>query len=381
MNSEILSQKLSPKQKRILGEVWVEMVTDSEKAPNNIGEMNTNEIKRYLFKSVMEDIERFVEKLGLRIDAKLVESIKTIGDLEEKSALELEYIKQVHAQVDKIVQRFNRSRDRSTKWDSWPKRMRETKEFNCVGAALIGICLLEKGGIKSYYGKPYGHVVNIARLSNGDWWYVDFRNGKQNVVKLRPEETMIAGMPVLKIDQLSLPYKIIPLFDNPEAAGSILGNLSELKREAEDENKSDKDIDKREAKEYLKKYEQNFEKVNFSLLHHLLYPRSSEIMKTNEMQKEEARIDSMRDSEKSVQEYIKTLTGRQKEALIKEIKAKKKDIEDLFLKKNDSVLQEISLELKRVLMLYLESLRHLREKQPEMYQEILNKIVDRIRSV
>jgi hypothetical protein len=259
--------------------------------------------------------------------------------------------------------------------------MRETKEFNCVGATLLGVYLLEKGGIKSQYGNPHGHVINIAKLSNGEWWYVDFRNGKQNIIKLEPEETEVSAVPTLKINQANIDYRIIPLYDNSEAAGSVLGNLSSLKHEAEDESTSDEDIEKREAKEYLKKYGQNFQEADFSLLHQSLYPKFIEFDKTDEMQKEIARIDSMRDFEKPVQNYTKTLTKEQEKALVEEIKTKKDDIENLFYKDDESVLQSVSSELKRVLELFLESLKNVKEKQPEVYQEAIDKIVGRIRNL
>ena len=327
----------------------------------------------------MKDIEKFSEELGLRIDAELVKKIQNAKSLEEKSTLELEYIKQAHTQINEIVQKFNRSADKSTKWDSWPKRMRETREFNCVGATLLGINLLEKGGIKSYYGNPYGHVVNIVKLSNGEWWYVDFRNGK--LIKLEPEKTTIAGVPTLKINQPDIDYKIIPLYDNSEAAGSVLGNLSSLKHEAENESTPGEDIEKKEAKEYLEKYSQNFQKADFSLLHQSLYPKFIKFYKTDEMKKEISRIDSMRDFEKPVQNYMKTLTKEQEKVLIEEIKIKKNGIEDLFYKENESVFQDVSPELKKVLELFLENLKSVKERQPEIYQEVIDKIVGKIKNL
>lgn len=382
METDIEQQELSPEQKKILGEVWTEMVIDNGSVPENIGEMTQTEVKKYLFESLMKDIEKFSEELGLRIDAELVEKIQNAESLEEKSALELEYIKQAHVQVDEIVQKFDRSADKSTYWDSWLKRMRETKEFNCVGATLLGIYLLEKGGIKSQYGRPHGHVINIAKLSNGKWWYVDFRNGKQNIIRLEePEETTISDVPALKINQPTIDYRIIPLHDNSEATGSVLGNLSSLKHEAEDESTPDEDIEKKEAKEYLERYGQNFQKADFSLLHQSLYPKFIGFDKTDEMMKEIARIDSMRDFEKPVQNYTKTLTKEQEKALVVEIKTKKEDIENLFYKEDESVLQDVSPELKKVLELFLESLRSVKEKQPEVYQEAIDKIVGRIRNL
>jgi hypothetical protein len=285
--------ELTSEQKKILGEVWTEMVVDNVDVPENIDEMTQDEVKRWLFESIMKDTEIFAEELGLKIDNDLVEKIRKTKNLDKKSALELEYIKKAHSQVDDIVQRFDKLARKSTKWDSWPKKMRETKEFNCVGATLLGIHLLENGGIKSYCGNPADHILNIVKLSNGEWRYVDFMNGKQNIKKIEPEEATIARVPVLKIKQQNIDYKLIPIYENSEVAGSVLGNLSCLEQEAEDPNTPDENIEKKEAKKYLEKYGRNFQKADFSLLQESLYPKLIEVDDTEEMQQEIERINTM----------------------------------------------------------------------------------------
>ena len=374
-------QEISPEQKKILGEVWAEMVVDNSDTPKNISSMTTEEIKKWLFESAMKDVESFTNELGLKNDQVLIEKIQKTENLGEKSALELKYIRNVHAQVDSLVHNFDRSENKSTKWDSWPKRMRETKEFNCVGATLLGINLLEKGGIKSYYGNPGGHVVNIAKLSNGEWWYVDFRNGKQNIIRIEPEETFLADVLVLKINHLSIDYKLIPIYENSEAACSILSNLASLKSAAENKNIPDENIENKEAKEYLEKYKSNFEKTDFSLFHKILYSKFITVRKTKEMQGEIRRINNMREFEKPIQAYTKTLSKEQKEFIIEEIKSKKEFIGNLFYKDDQSVLQKSSPELKKILELYLENLRKTKENQPEIYKEAIDKIIGGIRKL
>jgi hypothetical protein len=373
--------ELTSEQKKILGEVWTEMVIDDGKAPEAIGEMTTVEIKQYLFESIMNDIEKFSQELGLEIDSELIEKIQNT-ESPEKATLELEYIKQVHAQVDKIVKKFDNSANKSTKWDSWPKRMRETKEFNCVGATLLGMYLLKKSGIESFLGNPHGHVLNIAKLSNGDWWYVDFRNGSRNIIKLEPEKEIIADVPTLKINQPNIDYRLIPLYDNSEVAGSILGNLSSLKREAEDESVSNEDIEKQEASKYLEKYGQNFEKADFSLLNQALYSKRFELKETAEMQEEIGRINRLRNFEKPVQDYTRTLTPGQQDILIAELKTRREEIENLFYKEDEAILSDAdaSKGLKETLKIFRQSLKNVKD-QPEIYEEAIDKFIGRIRGL
>lgn len=381
IESDIEQKELTPEQKIKLGESWTEMVVNDTNLPKNIGDMTNEGIKKWLFESTMKDIETFANELRLQIDQNLIEKIQKTESPDEKSAFELEYIRSVCAQVDEITQNFDKSGNKSAKWDSWPKRMRETKEFNCVGATLLGIHLLEKGGVKSYYGNPGGHVLNIANLSNGEWYYVDFRNGKQNIIKIDTEETTLAKVPVLKINHPSIDYRLIPLYENSEAPCSILSNLSSLKRTAENQIIPNENIEKKEAKEYLEKYESNFKKADFSLFHQTLYPEFIKVEETKEMQKEIERIDNVRDIEKPNRDYTKTLSKEQEAAIIKEIKNKKEAIGNLFYKEDESILREASLELKKILELYLENLRKIKEKQPEVYQETIDKIVGGIRNL
>lgn len=380
---DLEKQELTPEQKRTLGKSWTEMAVDNTPVPENIEEMDNKDFKKWLFESTMKDVESFANELGLQADQSLIEKIQKTESLNEKSAIELEYIRSAHAQVDKIVQNFDHSGNKSTKWDSWPKRMRGTKEFNCVGATLLGINFLEKGGIKSYYGNPGGHVLNIARLSNGDWWYVDFRNGENSVIKIEPKETSIAGVPVLKINNPSIDYKLIPIYENSEAPCSILSNLSAMKRNVEDQNIPDENIEKKEAREYLEKHKSNFAKVDFSLFHQTLYSKFIEVEETKEMQEEIRRIDNIREFEKPIQDYIKTLSKEQEKTVIEEIKSKKEAIGDLFYKDDESILHlhEVSPKLKKILGLYLENLRKTKEKQPEIYQETVDKIIGGIRNL
>ncbi len=388
MNSEISNfeinseqSELNSEQKRALCDLWTKMIVDNTEVPENIEIMSHEEIKKWLFESIMNDIERFTEELGIQIDIDLVEKIKKEEDMDKKSALELEYINKVHAEVDKIVQKFVESGEKSTTWDSWPKRMRETKEFNCVGATLLGINLLEKGGIKSYYGRPHEHVVNIAKLANGEWWYVDFRNGKQNIIKIEPDETKIADVSVLEVKQSNIDFGLIPIFDNSEAAGSMLDNLDSLKNCVENENIPNDDIEKKEAKEYLKKYDQNFQKVDFSLLRQSLYPKFVEIEKTEEIKHEADKINKMGDFEKPVNDYLKTLTKEQIKIIIQETKIKAESIKNLFYQEDKSILHEASPEMKKVLELFLESLKEVKNEQSEVYRRSVDKFIGKINNL
>ncbi len=364
-------------QKKILEKIWSEMIISPRKSAKSIEKMTRPEIKHYLFKSVMEDIEIFSQELGIQIDIELIDKIQKEKNLEEKSALELTYIKQIHDQISNIIEKFDES-IKSTKWDSWPKKMRESKQFNCVGATLLGIYFLEKANIKSFYGNPYGHAVNIVKLTNGKWYYVDFRNGKDNIIKLKhPKKIDIADTKILQINQVNIDYKLIPFYYNSAIIGSILKNLSVLKQEAKSKPNDNESTEVEEAKDFFKKYQDILEKINFSKLVQWLYPEITEIDETEEMKKEETRVKLIRNLEKSIRNYVKTLNPQENRTLKKEMQTKRKDIEN-FLNEGNKPIQNTSLNLNKLLQLILFNLKDAKEKQPELYQEAIDMFISKI---
>jgi hypothetical protein len=371
--------ELSSEQKKTLGDVWTEMAVDGVKAPEDIITKSNEEIKKWLYSSVIEDTEKLFLELGLKTDQELINKINQAENPGDKAKLELEYIKNSHAQVDEIVKKF-KTGDKSTKWDSWPKRMRETKEFNCVGATLIGNIFLEKAGIKSFYGNPTSHVVNIVKLKNGDWWYVDFLNGKQNIIKIKPEFMTINDTPTLKIDNPNIDYHLIPISNISETAGFVLGNLSSLQHDADSPDISDDNIEKIEAKRYLNQYGQNFQKADFSLLHETLYPKTIAVHESQEMKSEEARIRLLWKIEDSMRKYVNALSKEKQDILLEEMKGKKKQIEEFF-GENRIISEGFSPELMEVLRLYGNNADKARGEYPEIYQESVDKFIERINCI
>lgn len=380
-NENILEKELSLEQKKRLGGVWTKMIVDDENIPENIGEMNESEIKKWLFESVMKDIAKFVEELGIKIDTELISKIQNTKDADEKSALELKYIKNVHVQMYGIVSTFDKSPDRSTKWDSWPKRMRETGEFNCVGATLVGTHLLKSAGIEPYYGNPKGHVLNIVSLQNGEWWYADFRNGKGGLIKIDPAETTIEGARVLKIKHPHIDYKLIPIYNSEDLVEPILGNLSSIKRTAEKPKDSDESLGKKEAREFYEKYQEDFQKTDFALLNRSLYPKIVKVSSSEEMREEEARIRKKRDLSEPIQAYLKTLDREVVKAATLEMKDKKDIIAEVLSGGGISMLSDFSPELGHILGLYLGGLERLKERDAEGYEEFLDDLVSKIKSL
>ncbi|MBU4141365.1 hypothetical protein KKE99_00635 [Patescibacteria group bacterium] len=277
-NERAESKELSFEEKKQLVEVWGKIVLGKADSLQDIDAMTSEDIKKWLFNSLMQEIDSLAKEWGIESDKDLTRKIQEEQNLENKAKLEAEHIKEMHDKVSGIAENFDMA-SADVHWSSWPGRMKETKQFNCVGATLLGINFLNKAGIKSYYGMPAGHVANVARLSNGEWQYADFLVQKL-VKKINPSETRLGNTEVLKIDDEDIGFRVVPLLKNSEAPSSILDNLSELKEEEINQNMPKETVD------YISKFQGQFSRVDFSDLSKKLYPDARALEETKEMKEE-----------------------------------------------------------------------------------------------
>lgn len=278
-NFEKEKNELSIGEKRQLSEAWCGVVLGKEDCSQDIETMSNDGVKEWMYGSLMREIESLAKDWKLEPDEELINKIQEQQDLENKEKLEAEYIKKMHDKVSRIAKDFDMA-SADVHWSSWPQRMRETGKFNCVGATLIGTRFLDKAGIKSYYGSPAGHAINIAKLSNGEWWYADFLADKKWVKKFKPSETRVANVRTLKIDDKDNNFKLIPLLENSEAPSSILDNLSELQKEKITKNMPKEDAD------YILKFQEKFKDIDFGNLSYKLYPEVCALEESEEMKEE-----------------------------------------------------------------------------------------------
>ena len=383
-NEKKESQELSVKDKKSLADSWTTMVVDSEEEPGNITEMDDAGVKKWMYESLMDDTNRLIDEWRIKPDEELIAKIQDEEDLEKKAKYEIKYIESIHKKIQHVRDAFNNARkkehvEKSNKWDSWPKKMREGKDFNCVGATLLGIIFLEKAGIECSYGSPSGHAVNIAKLSNGDMWYVDFNNDKSQTRQIDPIKTEEAdGISVLKFVEPVNRYKIIPVLDNSEIPLFVLGNLSALNKEAQEKEipaTEEEKRDKEEAESTLSKFKNEYSNIDFGKISERLYPEYGEIGEGEEMKMENERVGFLDSFEAPIEEYTRSLSKKWVDDLVKEIK-KLEEIEGFF-SGDDRILSESSETLKNILYLYRKSLEKIKVQRPELYQEAVSMVVQR----
>lgn len=278
--------ELSVVEKRQLVDVWHKIVLGKEYYAQNIETMTTEEIRKWLYVSLTQEIELLAKDWNLEPDEELVGKIQREQDLENKAKWEVEYIKDVHGKVSGIAENFDMA-SADVHWSSWPARMKETKKFNCVMASFLGMNFLKKAGIKSYFGNPVGHIADVAQLSNRDWQYVDFLV-KNLTKRINPSEIKLGNTQVLKIDDDDIGFRMIPLIKDFDVLSSIFNNLSLLKKEIINKNMP------QETVEYISKFQVQFNEVDFGGLSKKLCSDIYALMETKEMKEEFERKNTAR---------------------------------------------------------------------------------------
>ena len=267
---------------KTLLENWASL-TGAENIEEIPSDLSIEEAKKLLYEKISNTIDKTLEVLDIKINNDLLEKIKQSKDNDEKAMLQEAFINSLMAQLSSIP---------SGKWSFFPEQIQKTKKINCSGSSLLLGSVLKRNGIKSYYGMPAGHAVNIVELSDGSLWYADGRNRKEMVrldAKLNSEEPQI-----LEINNEKIFYKKIIVVPQEYSIRSIIGNFGVLKRTAE--NNIDK-IDNDENLDAVNIYESKKDifgtiKDNFGDIGASLYPEIDKYDNSELMADERSRVDS-----------------------------------------------------------------------------------------
>ena len=372
--------ELSPVEKRKLLDFWHKVILgDSPDSVDDVGDLSRDEMRDLLHKKLMERVGDLLEQFGIETDESLIEQIFSEEDLNKKAELEVVYIRRIHKVLDDLVKKFDHSKPKSTKWNSWPGRIADTKEFNCVGAVLLGTKLLEKAGVQQFTGNPPGHVVNIARLSNGDWWFVDFLNGENNVQKIEPVQREISGHQVLEIDHPMIDYRLVPITPKEEVGKYVVGNLASLQinaYEARDTEQID-DIEISEAVAYAVEHGL-LEMNDLSEYRAYLFPSEVDFSDASEMQAESERIERLHAIVDVIAVSIKGFSVENIRKIFEEINRNEQVIRKFFYEDDLSIFNDSSPELAKLLNVYRDELADFKENHREEYEEVVEKMLRKV---
>jgi len=374
-------REVAPEERSKVISAWNELVLGhAEQAPDKTL-ASDQELNEWLNNSLEREYERLVEELGFETDASRMEEISRENDPSRRAELELNYIREAVAAVQERVKNFDRSGTHSTKWDSWPAAIRETREFNCAGATGIGKTLLERAGVEQYLGKAAGHVVNVAKLSNGDWWFVDFMNGERVTKKIEPAERELAGQRALEFRDPDIDYRLVLLRPKNELASSVLGNMAHLKRTASEPGAGTPDIERLTAKKYMGEHAAQFASVDFQEVSDRLNEKEYEAYGTNDYEREEARVRKVHALSDVGRDYLNSLNKDRVTAIANEASADEKGLRDFFFGGDEAVLDRATPELAGFLKALRHGLEKVRETDRETYDDHVERLLVRLRSI
>jgi hypothetical protein len=353
--------ELTQEEKRNLGVAWVGMITDGDiSVPENIEDLSKEELKDWLFSSVMEDVESFIEENNIQVGKSIITGLLEETDDSNRAEIELRYIEEIKKKMAEFSEKF-RSRDEDTKWNSCPSLMKETKSYNCVGGTLIGMNFLEKAGIRSFYGCPVGHAVNIIELSDGRLVYADFTN--QTVKEIEREEIEIEGVTTLKINELSIEYGFVSVHEPQEIVASVMNNIASMQN-----SKSLKSI--KTSRDFVDRNTGHYENVDFGRVSEKLFPDSEAVGNSKEMIEDRKRIDTNRELRKPLEDYRRKLSVEDKKTLSAELRVSKEIIRAIILDESlsISISEDVSDKLKEYFKVLISILKEEQTKSSEGYE-------------
>jgi len=370
-NLETTSEtELTIEERKKLAGVWRELVLGNNKDTPEQAMESDEALKEWMFQSLMAQADQLVDEWGLMPDAKLVEQMQSETDVTKKAELEAQLLKQIQQNFADYIANFDHSGQKGTKWDSWPAIMKQSKEFNCVGTTLLSSSILRRLGITYFDANPIHHSVNVAQLADGQYWYVDFLNGKSQVKPVEITEDEIGGAKVWRLKDDVIDYQIIKVSQPEQIIAAVIGNFNSLQHEAQEPTKQS-DPDQVQAKQYYQEHEDTFTTVNFYDVSNHLFPLAEDYYSSAEYQQEEKRIKELHNdtTAEQVGEYLKPFNPDQQQIIITELAKHLVGIADYLYNDAEEILHQISPESSTVVRLYYDNLIKIKAGNFELFDE------------
>lgn len=371
------SEELPPELKSRLAGIWTELILGTDEAPPDVTAQSNAEFRQWLFESVMAEAKKLLVEWGVDAHADHVEKIRSEREPRARTDLQREYLgliaEEIHALRDRLA-------PGEPKWDSWPSDMRANRRMNCVGSTLLVTTLLQRAGIEHFVGKPVGHSLPIARLDNGEWWYLDALNGRSQVRKVEPKELRLVGVRTLEIHDPVIDYRIVPI-RNPEIlARAMVGNLNSLQHEGSEEF-TPGDPAAEQARAFLEQHRDTIGDFSFEGLDDRLDPSGQAVRESPEMGEEKARLDVLYDKlyDGASREYVAGLPPEQRNAVLQEAKTRAADVH-AFLHGDNGALQGAAAELVTYCQRLRDGLQLMQQKHPSLFDEYIERLVARLRA-
>lgn len=295
---------------------WDEIVLGDPKVAVSRDKEHGEDLKVRLYDSLIESTGKLLEEWGLVPDKDDLRAIAAAADSDTRANLERAYLKQMHAAVSAHIDGFDRSEPKSSMWNSWPSVMRKERTFNCVGAAIVGAALMERAEMDVRVASAPSHVFNLIRLSNGELWYADFMNAKKALKKIEAEETMLEGVPALRIHDKDLRNQFVLMLPKEAIVDSVLGNLGHMRTVLEGSAPAP-EIERQYAERYVREHAGQFDGVDFGAMKERIGGMNDAVYENSQYVAEKERLETMNDRRALVRGIVdRTIPGEERLAVI-----------------------------------------------------------------
>lgn len=368
-------EELSLETKKQLVDFWRKAVVGEVDPPKNLEDDN---LKEWLYKTIMEDAYKLTTEWQLLPNQELIKEIASEKDKDKKSELEFKFLESIKQMVGDLDEKFKKLSEegRLLAWNSSPRAMRKNKDFDCTGATLLGNSLLSQASIESYHGSPGGHSVNIAKLSNGEWVWLDLKN--KTIQKIDPTIREIDGG---KLFDLSKPIsQWEQCYVTPKATinASIIGNFYALQTHAIDKGESSSGYTLEKSLEAYKDLKEALESIDLGDAVYKLWPGKE--MAREIMAPQRKITKKVNEIIKPIEESGKSLDQKMQVQLITTVRAGKEMIIKSFQDLNVMIDFTIP-EVNEAFQKSIENLKKFKEESPEIYPEVIEKLAARIRDL
>ncbi|MCX6778970.1 MAG: hypothetical protein NTU97_01950 [Candidatus Magasanikbacteria bacterium] len=371
------AKDLSQAEKEALVLVWQKLVLGQEGETVDLSTKSLEETRKWLQQSLMAEIKKLTTEWDVKQGLDILKD-SSLGSLADRQLLFIEYIKD---QFSIRTKKFAPATEKSSKFDSWPAMMQQNKQFNCVGGSLLGASFLEQAGIKFWQGSAVGHAINIAQLDDGRWLYVDFLNGL--VKEITPKIKEVRGQTMLEVDDGEVWYKNIHLLSADAVGVYVLGNLSALINEAQEEMGTatkEEEVDYFAAKEYFQANKDLLMKTSLHDLRAKLYPEVVKIGELDEIETERHIKEATKKMDILISRDYNRLIKREgsDEKLTEEVQKRISDILNWLNNFEGEFPQGVSELLGGFLKIVQDGLREIKKEQPEtVFAEVLDNMAKR----
>jgi hypothetical protein len=142
IENEVVERELSSEEKKTLADAWFNLVLGRKNDSTDVEGFDNEQMRAWLYDSLISETLVLRNEWGINPDIeKYQEALDAVDkeDFTKKGNVQFRFIDFLNDKIVDFDTSHPKGLGRPRRWESWPKTMRESKNFNCVGATLFAI--------------------------------------------------------------------------------------------------------------------------------------------------------------------------------------------------------------------------------------------------